>query len=79
MPGAAPSWPRSSELGTDMPVFCSAQHAAAWAGVCPGNNENAGKHARQGNVHLRTALVGRWAPIRLLASHKTSAEPTAGP
>jgi transposase len=50
-----------AELGTDMGVFRSAQHAAAWAGVCPGNNESAGKHkgaaARRGNVHLRTALV----------------------
>ncbi|MGH8567673.1 MAG: IS110 family transposase [Gammaproteobacteria bacterium] len=50
-----------AELGTDMGVFRSAQHAAAWAGVCPGNNESAGKHrragARKGNVHLRTALV----------------------
>jgi transposase len=50
-----------AELGTDMTVFRSARHAAAWAGVCPGNNESAGKHmragARKGNVHLRTALV----------------------
>jgi len=50
-----------AELGTDMGVFRSAQHAAAWAGVCPGNNESAGKQkgagARKGTVHLRTALV----------------------
>ena len=50
-----------AELGTDMTVFRTAQHAAAWAGVCPGNNESAGKHtragARKGNVHLRTALI----------------------
>ena len=50
-----------AELGTDMTVFRTAQHAAAWAGVCPGNHESAGKHmragARKGNVHLRTALV----------------------
>lgn len=50
-----------AELGTDMGVFRSAQHAAAWAGVCPGNNESAGKQkgagVRKGNVHLRTALV----------------------
>jgi len=50
-----------AELGIDMTVFRSAQHAAAWAGVCPGNNESAGKRmragARKGNVHLRTALV----------------------
>jgi transposase len=50
-----------AELGDDMSVFRDADHAAAWAGVCPGNNESAGKRrpigARQGNVHLKTALV----------------------
>lgn len=50
-----------AELGIDMRVFPSARHAAAWAGVCPGNNESAGKRKRQpgrkGNVHLMTALV----------------------
>jgi transposase len=50
-----------AELGTDMTVFHSARHAAAWAGVCPGNNESAGRRmragARKGNVHLRTALI----------------------
>jgi transposase len=50
-----------AELGTDMKVFASASHAAAWAGVAPGNNESAGKQkrarAREGNVHLKTALV----------------------
>jgi transposase len=50
-----------AELGTDMSVFKSAKHLAAWAGVCPGNNESAGKRkrtdTRKGNVHLMTALV----------------------
>jgi len=50
-----------AEIGVDMTVFLSAYHLAAWAGVCPGNNESAGKHragkARRGNVHLKTALV----------------------
>jgi hypothetical protein len=45
-----------------MSVFLSAYHLAAWAGVCPGNHESAGKRkggkARRGNVHLKTALVG---------------------
>jgi transposase len=50
-----------AELGVDMSWFPSARHAAAWAGVCPGNNESAGKRhgqlRRKGNVHLCTALV----------------------
>jgi transposase len=50
-----------AELGTDMAVFPSAKHAAAWAGVSPGNSESAGKRLqhgkRHGNVHLCTALV----------------------
>jgi transposase len=50
-----------AEIGTDMSVFKSAAHLAAWGGVCPGNNESAGRRkrgpARKGNVHLTTALV----------------------
>ena len=50
-----------AEMGVDMSVFPTAAHAAAWAGVCPGNNETGGKRMaqqkRRGNVHLATALV----------------------
>jgi transposase len=50
-----------AELGVDMSVFVSTYHLASWAGVCPGNNESAGKRktgrTRKGNVHLRTMLV----------------------
>jgi transposase len=50
-----------AELGVDMNIFPTVAHAAAWAGVCPGNNESAGKRMsqqkRRGNVHLSTALV----------------------
>ena len=42
-------------------VFGSAQRLAAWAGVCPGNRESAGKrqgaHTRPGAKHLRTILI----------------------
>jgi transposase len=50
-----------AELGVDMGVFHTETHLAAWAGVCPGNNESAGKRGpepvRKGNVHLKTLLV----------------------
>jgi len=34
------------EIGADMGVFGSAERPASWVGICPGNNENAGKRAR---------------------------------
>ena len=50
-----------AETGADMSAFHSASHLASWAGVCPGNNESAGKRrssrATKGNAHLRTILV----------------------
>jgi transposase len=49
------------EIGTDMSAFRSVKHLAAWAGVCPGNNESGGRRrrapVRKGNPHLQTALV----------------------
>jgi transposase len=42
-----------AEIGTDMRRFGSAARLASWAGVCPGNDESAGKRrsgrTRQGN------------------------------
>ena len=49
------------ELGPDIRVFASDRHCAAWAGLCPGNNESAGKKrtgkTRQGNTVLRSILI----------------------
>ena len=50
-----------AELGVDMRVFQNVSQLASWAGVCPGNNESAGKRKSsripKGNVYLKTALV----------------------
>jgi transposase len=65
-----------SEIGVDMSRFPTAGHLASWAGLCPGNNESAGKHGntrtRKGNNALRTALIeAAWA------AEKTSTYPGA--
>jgi transposase len=51
----------AAEIGLRMEQFPSAEHISSWAGVCPGNNESAGKHrntkTRKGDRWLRTILV----------------------
>lgn len=63
-----------SEIGTDMSNFTSFKHLASWAGVCPGNNESAGKkmssRVTQGNKYLKTTLIeSAWSASRTKNSH----------
>ena len=50
-----------AEIGADMSRFPTAGHLSSWAGMCPGNNESAGKHrsghTRRGSKWLRKALI----------------------
>jgi transposase len=50
-----------AELGVDMSVFGTVSQLASWAGVCPGNNESAGKRKSSripsGNLYLKSGLV----------------------
>jgi transposase len=59
-----------SEIGVDMSQFPTDRHVSSWAGMCPGNNESAGKQksgkTTKGSTYLRAALVqAGWA-----ASHQ---------
>jgi transposase len=49
-----------AEIGVDMSQFKNRDHLSSWAGMCPGNNESAGKRksgkARKGNMHVRSLL-----------------------
>ena len=58
-----------AETEGDMRHFPTAHHLASWVGICPGNNESAGKRrtgrTRKGNRWLRAALCeAAWAASR---------------
>jgi transposase len=58
-----------AEIGTDMNRFPTGGHLLAWAGLCPGQNESAGKRKssrlRKGAPWLKTTLVQcAWSAIK---------------
>ena len=63
-----------SEIGTDMSRFPTSAHLISWAGLCPGNDESAGKRRstrlRKGGQWLKATLVqSAWPASRKKGSY----------
>jgi len=63
-----------AEIGTDMSRFATPARLISWAGLCPRNDESAGKRRstrlRKGGPWLKTTLVtAAWAAVRTKGSY----------
>lgn len=71
------SWTIVAELGPDPSVFADAHHAAAWAGLAPGQRESAGKSrrtgSREGNAYLKAMLVQIAMVLHRMKAHDLGA------
>ena len=68
------AWSLVAEMGADMAPFDTAEQAASWACVCPGNHESASKQGdgrtRKGNPWLRSTICeAAWGASRTKKSY----------
>jgi transposase len=66
-----------AEIGADMSHFASSRHLASWAGLCPGNNESAGKRrsgkSHRGNRWIKGVMTEiAWAASRTKDSYSAT-------
>ena len=65
-----------AEIGLDMEQFPTEKNLALWAGICPGNNESAGKKSSKtnhGNKLVKSTITeAAWAATRTKCTYYAS-------